>query len=559
MPMRFHRMGWPAAAPLAIQARSASLYRAPEMPVAPPPPSGTVYYVDAIGGLDSNNGTSPATAWQTWAKAVTQMALLTAGQAILFKGGQTWAVAAKTVLTPAGTALNPITIGSYGTGKATFTSSVDNDYTLVLGNSGQVVRDIIFDGQDHANNAAAIGVAPSLNTATSNFWVWNNEVKRFGGGGIWVATSSTNVNAKISNVTIYGNHVHDFPDRGLTYGDGINLAAANVAAYSSGFAGTKNNSNIAIDSNIVERVPGSAIALFQTDGFSIRRNIVDACCFGTATAPTPVGIWCSSAYNGVIELNESHHNVTAGEVDGGGFDVDGDCQSVVVQHNYSHDNDGPGFLVYAYSGASIQNVAVRYNISQNDGINSNILIYGGLHASTGAAAAPLVNVNIHNNVFYQNRATRACISLGNAGTGGTVRVVNNICYGANATAYLFYSNNATGKTVRRNCYFGTGQWQHNTTNYATYAAWRTASTFENFSGDTGLNVDPQLSAPGTLGTLNGYDAAAIRAAYRLAPGSPARNVGADIHSLYGVHPGFADALLEWFGASGSFNIGPDQP
>jgi hypothetical protein len=54
--------------------------------------------------------------------------------------------------------------------------------------------------------------------------------------------------------------------------------------------------------------------------------------------------------------------------DGGGFDIDGGSQNVIVQYCSSFNNSGPGYMHCAYpdSRPSRDNV-IRYCISQSDG------------------------------------------------------------------------------------------------------------------------------------------------------------------------------------------------
>jgi len=71
--------------------------------------SAATYYVDNTGGLDANNGLTTGTAWKTVTK-VNGFAF-SAGDIILFKGGETWAT--QLAPTVSGTAENHITFGTY--------------------------------------------------------------------------------------------------------------------------------------------------------------------------------------------------------------------------------------------------------------------------------------------------------------------------------------------------------------------------------------------------------------------------------------------------------------
>ena len=86
----------------------------PDATSAPAPIAGvgTTYFVDNAAGNDSNNGTSEATAWRTLGKV--SNVTLAAGDRVLFKRGGVWP--GPLTLSKAGTADNPITFGSYGSG-----------------------------------------------------------------------------------------------------------------------------------------------------------------------------------------------------------------------------------------------------------------------------------------------------------------------------------------------------------------------------------------------------------------------------------------------------------
>ena len=63
--------------------------------------------------------------------------------------------------------------------------------------------------------------------------------------------------------------------------------------------------------------------------------------------------------------------------------LDGGVRNSIVQYNYSHDNDGAGYLLAQFEGGrAFYNNVIRYNVSENDGQKNS---YGGIHLwSTGA-------------------------------------------------------------------------------------------------------------------------------------------------------------------------------
>ena len=76
--------------------------------------TGTIYYVDSRGGDDSNPGTSPTDAWQSFAKV--NRTSFSPGDSILLKRGEFWSE--ELILVSSGTPDAAITVSDYGNGKA---------------------------------------------------------------------------------------------------------------------------------------------------------------------------------------------------------------------------------------------------------------------------------------------------------------------------------------------------------------------------------------------------------------------------------------------------------
>ncbi len=91
---------------------------------------GTTYYVSSTGN-DSNNGLSDANAWKTINKVNT--ITFNPWDKILFKGGNTFI--GTIIVKSSGTASNPITYGSYGTGKAIISGLTPVNNWTNLGNN----------------------------------------------------------------------------------------------------------------------------------------------------------------------------------------------------------------------------------------------------------------------------------------------------------------------------------------------------------------------------------------------------------------------------------------
>ena len=86
----------------------------------------------------------------------------------------------------------------------------------------------------------------------------------------------------------------------------------------------------------------------------------------------PVGIWTYESDSVVIKNCTSHHNKTSvGGSDGGGFDLDGGTTNALIQNCNSYENEGAGYGIYQYAGASnwYNNKIINCR-SYNDGLKS---------------------------------------------------------------------------------------------------------------------------------------------------------------------------------------------
>jgi hypothetical protein len=93
--------------------------------------TGTTYYVDSVGGSDSNSGTSSSAPWQHISKVMSVISSsgLSAGDGVLFKGGDTWTEQFD-VSGAAGSASNPIVFSTYESGPAVLDEQGTNNYCI---------------------------------------------------------------------------------------------------------------------------------------------------------------------------------------------------------------------------------------------------------------------------------------------------------------------------------------------------------------------------------------------------------------------------------------------
>src|ERR1035437_2808670 len=146
--------------------------------------------------------------------------------------------------------------------------------------------------------------------------------------------------------------------------------------------------HVVIRGNLLEDIGGEGIKPWGSNGALVEHNVVRGGRMRCQDAAA--GIWPWDSDDTIIQFNEV--SGMKGVNDGQGFDSDYRCRNSVFQYNYSHDNDGGFFLICTPGNSYCEGTVIRYNISQNDCINS---ARGVFHFGGGAK-----NTWIYNNVIY---------------------------------------------------------------------------------------------------------------------------------------------------------------
>ncbi len=365
-------------------------------------------YVDSQLGNDANSGRSPRTPWRSFGRVARE--ILRPGAQVLLRRGRVWGEPFK--LRGRAPADQPIVVGAYGDGP----------------------RPRIDAGQTHAISAdepvSGWRISGLELTSTNDL----NPTRKITGGtcGIFLQQQEA-----CEGLTIEDCLIHD------TSGPGIYLVATGEprpvfrdtviercevfnASCGIQFLAPSHHS---VDSFTRFRVAHCVVHDIGGDGivpFCSRGGVIEHCVAyrtGLGVAPedhSPVAIWYAWAKNCVIQFCEAYDNHTGGQkADGGGFDFDGGCTDCVMQYNYSHDNDGAGYLICSWDPVQwpCTGCVCRYNLSVNDGLAndySSILFWQSVDCQVynntciTRVASPLKFTSdthghlIANNVFYVN-------------------------------------------------------------------------------------------------------------------------------------------------------------
>lgn len=495
--------------------------------------AGTTYYVDSVGGSDSNSGTSPTSPWATLSKV--NSTTFAPGDKILFHAGNVWTG----LLHPLGSGVSgsPISIDMYGgTIKPLIQANgLYNDTVLlqnqqyweinnleVTNNAGSSPYNL---GDYRGIHISAVDYGGTLNHIyINNVYVHNitGEVNWVGGssandppgihhgtgddrskrtGGIIVEASTNNPTSPVlstfNDVVVQNSRIEDTSFGGIIFKQysGTNPGATYVG-WGDRKSATDTNwkpfTNITVQNNYVSGYNTdygcNGIYVTATKGAIIQNNVVA----GVGTS----GIEVNYTDDVIIQKNEVYDTIKkAGGVDDNGIDPDRGTTNIIVQYNYLHHNgDGILFCQRCYNGFG-GSAIVRYNI-----LESNT----GAHFHIASSA----NVQIYNNTVYNDSSTTLV-----GGHGSSYNIRNNIFYSTVSGATL---DTGSGNTYSYNLY-------------------NNVSAIP--STDTHAIVgDPKLVNPGTGGTGTALTGPALYSlgGYRLQSTSPVINTGTSISSNGGT-------------------------
>ncbi|MBO3271998.1 right-handed parallel beta-helix repeat-containing protein [Hymenobacter defluvii] len=477
----------------------------------------TTYYV-RIAGNDAQAGTTPATAWRSIARV--NAATLQPGDQILFEGEQTFVGGLQLKGTTQGTVAQPIVFGSYGRGWATISSG--GTYGLLARNAGGIeLHRLYFAGSGRLNNKSAgvVFVLDSAATQLPHLVLDSLDVSGYQQAGVTI--SSQRAGSGYTSVHITNSRVHDNGEAGISsYGPAAsthrNWHIARCQLY---------NNTGRLD--LKQTRTGYGLLLAHVTG-----AVVEQCeaynngRLNAYPAAGPAGIGAWRCTNLTVQQCRSYNN-RSGTVRGGGYALEGGCANAVVQYNYAHDNEGPGYAISQPDTLSVPsaNLTVRYNISDNDARRAD---QGALAVLAPATAEQMQRISLHNNTVLvtkpANNSAPVAVQLGGGAASG-ITLRNNLLQTTDGLM-LVDASLTTGVRLEGNCYWSSGgtfalRWDNAT--YTALPTWRQATTQEQL-GDRpcGLSINPQLRTAKQSDAATATPTAAATAAssdYRLAPTS----------------------------------------
>ncbi|HLZ88524.1 MAG TPA: right-handed parallel beta-helix repeat-containing protein [Puia sp.] len=352
--------------------------------------AGRNYYVDNSGDDGGDGGR--AHPWKTMDRV--NRLRLQPGDSVFFRGGQSFTGVLR-VEGEGGSAAHPAWIGVYGQGAATLPAGDSSavvfyraDWVRLKGlrlvGSGRKtgnVRDglrLIECGQVRVDAIDVTGFQKSgvLIYASKGVVISRVFAHENGSAGITVEGSEGKLSCR--NITIVDCRADDNP------GDPTNLTNHSGNGIVAGHC-----TNLLIDR-----------CAATNNGWDMPR-------IGNG----PVGIWCYESDSVVIQHCLSYRNKTSvGGADGGGFDLDGGVTHSIVQYCLSYGNQGAGYCLFQYWGASpwYHNI-FRYNISEDDGAVSDS--HAGLYIwNSSGDSLQFHDCVVYNNTIYNTKVAAVSFS-----------------------------------------------------------------------------------------------------------------------------------------------------
>ena len=359
------------------------------------------FYIDALRGNDQNSGSTPDKAFQS-IRHMNSISLRGSEQ-LLFKGGQQFNGSLK--LNGVHSTLKaPLIVSTFGSGRATI---ISGDSTAIL------ATDCIFLTISNLNVEGS-GRRTGNKTNGIDFL----EVKY----------------GTIDNVKASG-----YLYSGIQVTGGCDIRITNVHASNNGFCGInvstsakeygtdgsafKTLKRVYIWHSVAENNPGCPAITDNHSGNGIllggvTNGLIEYCEAMNngwdmpREGNGPVGIWAYMSDSIVIQHCYSHNNKTSPKgKDGGGFDFDGGMTNSVLQYNLSANNEGGGYGMFQYAGATewSKNI-IRYNISYNDGTKNGKC---GIFMWCDPAASPMKQLRAYNNTIVNNQGYGVDFDPGN--------------------------------------------------------------------------------------------------------------------------------------------------
>lgn len=362
------------------------------------------YYLSDSKGDDSAPGTSPAQAWKSIARA--SQVRYEAGDRLLLRSGDHFSGSLQ--LGAEDRVLEGLTIDCYQDGDAPTIDGQGADACIHLVNpSGVTVRSLALQNEKGkyglrftGRNAGRLGSVTIEDLAITKIYqaAWSapedaahDEKKYYGGINAEVLRGSRPT--WWEGVVIRDCTLHDLGTCGISIGSAYPLHEQRRARRRREPFPIK---GVIIENNRFRNTARDGAIIRQCQGALLQHNEVTK----TGRVSTSNGIWFWDCQDSVIRHNVGSRCGTRNRSDGSPFSIDYFSQGCVIEFNYSHDNEGPGFMAFGNHGTGTGSV-IRGNLSYNDGTAEAKPGFGAV-----SMVSELKDTRVENNIVIAGPDTR---------------------------------------------------------------------------------------------------------------------------------------------------------
>jgi len=357
----------------------------------------TSYYIDPDAGNNGNHGTSAEFPWASFNNL--SYIVLLPGDQILLKAG-TKINEPLSLKNIQGTANSYITIKTYGKGNRAIIDGNGAEAAIYMLNpaflSIENLEVLNVEGKYgiylEAKNAGALKDIQLIGLDVHDIYSASAEIssppKTI--GGIVFKVQKGEQPTWWDGILIENCKIHDLGSCGISIGSDYKV--------NKGIANREKNYpilNVRIRKNTISNIVRDGAIIRQCKGGIMEYNKVSR----TGLVAISNGMWWYDSDSCFIQYNEGFECKAAFDKDGAPFSIDNSSTRCVIQYNYSHDNEGAGYMLFGHDDNGWGNI-IRHNLSVNDH-NSNI--------SQGIGAIAVVSrvrdAHIHDNIVVAGPGT----------------------------------------------------------------------------------------------------------------------------------------------------------
>jgi len=469
------------------------------------------------------------------------------GDKILFRGGDIFN-GNMNFDNDEGTDFDPIRITSYGVGKAILQTN-SGSCISIINNGGFIIYNLEIKGlydpdKDYSINTgkpySGITVYSYAKKKCYNIFIIDCIIRNFRNSGISIGGDKN-------------------PEYGYTF-----VKAEKNSIYNCGDIGIfiwgLVYQNIQIIGNTIHNIKGlnphphgfsgNGISLSHIYNAVVERNLIFN--NGLYAKRSGGGVVTGESKNIYVRYNEIY-GIKSNDVDGDAIDFDNGSDSCIAEFNYTHQNEGAGYLISGENkGSGSDYNIIRYNISKNDGLKNDHGVIK-IYSLKGAD-----NNRIYNNTVITTsigKNSPSCLKI--LGPTSNTLIENNIFISVNSAKLIDIDNSKqTNLILKSNAYFvKDGMFiaivSNNT--FRSYDEFIKITGFENYNSvHTGITENPNLKDPFTIrDTINNPYNLYTLTAYQLYSFSPLVNAGTQILDI------FSKAETDFFGNKLTIENPPD--